>query len=285
MQIIIPMAGKGQRFLDAGYTEPKPLIKVDGKPMIEHVVDLFRRGKDQSKFIFIYNEDHSENSGLEDFLRNLKVKKIMAKIKSHKLGPVYSVLEAFQYISEEEPAIMTYCDFNMYWDEEEFEKLVDKLHPDGAIFCYTGFHPHLYGPNKYAGVKTDEQNIVLEIREKHSYTEDKMQSWHSNGTYYFKDGSVIKKYFKNLVNQKLVHDNGEYYVSQIYNPMIKDGCKIILYPISHFCQWGTPEDLEQYQAWQNGLTLKQLVERFPHIPEEGHKRALEYWSEFRKKSI
>jgi NDP-sugar pyrophosphorylase family protein len=55
MQIIIQMSGIGKRFQEAGYKDPKPLIDVDGIPMIYHVVDLFPSETDIS---FICNEKH-----------------------------------------------------------------------------------------------------------------------------------------------------------------------------------------------------------------------------------
>ena len=57
MQIIIPMSGFGERFRRAGYSLPKPLIPIDGKPIIAHVIDMFR----ETDFLFICNQDHLDN--------------------------------------------------------------------------------------------------------------------------------------------------------------------------------------------------------------------------------
>jgi|SRR3989344_573803 len=280
MQIVVPMAGIGKRFLEVGYSEPKPLIKVHNKPMIEYVVSLFKESDD---FVFICNSDHLENTDLHIVLKNLKPKANIVSIKNHTLGPVHSVLQAFDNIDKNQSVVVTYCDFNMSWNYDRFKKTVESDDADGAVISYTGFHPHLYGPNKYAGVKVGKDSLIEEVREKHSFTKDKMKSWHSNGTYYFKNGALILKYFQELVDKRLAHDNGEYYVSQVYNKMVKDELKVVAYPINHFCQWGTPADLEQYLLWQSGLNVDQLTKKLPHISPSGHKKALTYWKEFNQR--
>ena len=65
MQIIIPMSGLGTRFVNEGYKDPKPLIIVDNKPMIEHVVNLFPGEKDIK---FICNDKHLKETRMKDIL-------------------------------------------------------------------------------------------------------------------------------------------------------------------------------------------------------------------------
>ena len=104
----------------------------------------------------------------------------------------------------------------MGWNYNEFETFVNTTDCDGAIVCYTGFHPHMLGGDNYAFVKTEADNLFVEIREKQSYTDDKMSEFASTGTYYFKEGRYIKKYFQDLM-EKDMHVNNEYYVSLVYN--------------------------------------------------------------------
>ncbi|HSW97743.1 MAG TPA: hypothetical protein VLF89_08010, partial [Candidatus Saccharimonadales bacterium] len=93
------------------------------------------------------------------------------------------------------------------------------------------------------------------IKEKHSYTPNKMDSWQSAGTYYFKSGKILKKYFQKLIDRD-IHMNGEYYVSLVYNLLQEDGLKSVVYPVDFFCQWGTPKDLQTYQYWSDYFTLQ-----------------------------
>ena len=245
MKVIIPMSGIGNRFLQAGYKDIKILIEVEGKPIVEHVVNMFG---DEQDFIFICNKNHLSQTNLADVLKRLKPNSKIIPIDPHKLGPVYAVLGANCLIDDDEPVIVNYCDFSVYWDYSNFKKTITENKCDGCVTAYRDFHPHLLGEGFYAGMRADIQNNMLEIREKHSFTENKMDSFQSAGTYYFKKFSYVKKYFKELMD-KDININGEYYVSMIYQLMKEDGLSIYIYDLEHFMQWGTPQDLEEYLYW------------------------------------
>lgn len=245
MQIVIPMSGIGNRFLKAGFTEPKPLIMVDGRPMIEHVISMF---PGEHRFIFICNQEHLRSTRLRDVLTSLVPSGKIIGIEPHKHGPVYAVMQAVDQIDDTEPTIVNYCDFFQTWDYQDFKKTMETTACDGAIPCYKGFHPHLLGPNLYASCKVDAHNFLLEIREKHSFTPEKMDSWQSSGTYYFRTGQIMKKYFQETMD-KVEPLNGEWYVSLVYNLLVQDHLKTFIYELDQFCQWGTPEDLQEYLYW------------------------------------
>ena len=117
MQIIIPMSGSGQRFVRAGYKTIKPLIEVDGKPMIEHVIGLFPGEKN---FLFICNKQHLETTSLAGILKRLVPTSQVVGIDPHKKGPVYAVSQVFDKIADKDEAIVNYCDFGKYWDYKDF---------------------------------------------------------------------------------------------------------------------------------------------------------------------
>lgn len=77
-----------------------------------------------------------------------------------------------------------------------------------------------------------------------------MSEFASTGTYYFKKGSYVKKYFKQLIDEDL-NINGEYYVSLVHNLLIRDQLINLVYEIPHMLQWGTPFDLNVYTSWSN----------------------------------
>ena len=244
MQIIIPMTGVGKRFTDAGYKTPKPLIEVDGKPIIEHVVNLFPK---EENFIFICNSKHLKETNMREILLKIAPKCRIIEIPPHKKGPVYAVYQIKDLINDNEEVIVNYCDFGTYWDYQDFLKHTRNRSADGAIPSYKGFHPHMLGKINYAFMR-DEKQWMLEIREKQPFTDNRMNEYASNGTYYFKKGSYIKKYFKQLMDED-INLNGEYYVSMVYNLMVKDNLKVSIYEIQHMQQWGTPGELEEYNEW------------------------------------
>lgn len=244
MHIIVPMSGIGNRFVEAGYKEPKPLIIIDGKPIIEHVCDLF---PGETKFTFICNSKHLAETNMRAVLRAIKPNANIVEIPNHKKGPVYAVHLVESLINDEEEVIVNYCDFGTYWDYTDFLKHTRDRNADGAIPAYKGFHPHMLSSTNYAFMRNDKQ-WMLEIKEKEPFTDNRMNEYASNGTYYFKKGLYVKKYFKELMD-KNINLKGEYYVSLIYNLLVQDGLKVSIYNIQHMLQWGTPQDVEEYNGW------------------------------------
>ena len=244
MHIIIPMSGIGKRFIEAGYTTPKPLIKVENKPIIEHVCNLFP-GED--KFTFICNSKHLTETNMSHVLLGIKPNANIVEIPNHKKGPVYAVGLIEKLIENNEEVIVNYCDFGTYWDYNDFLSHTRNRNADGAIPAYKGFHPHMLGTTNYAFMR-DYQQWMLEIKEKEPFTKNRNNEYASNGTYYFKKGIFVKKYFKELIKSD-INLNGEYYVSLVYNLLVRDNLKVSIYNIQHMLQWGTPQDLQEYKSW------------------------------------
>ncbi|MEK3911516.1 sugar phosphate nucleotidyltransferase [Paenibacillus sp. FSL H7-0331] len=250
MQIIIPMSGIGLRFIEAGYKDPKPLIEIDGMPIIEHVVNMF---PGETNFIFICNSDHLRKTNMREILERIAPYGKIVEIPSHKKGPVYAVSQIFELIMNEEEIIVNYCDFSCYWDYKDFLNHTRERNADGAIPAYKGFHPHMLGTTNYAFMRDDNQRM-LEIKEKAPFTNNRMQEYASSGTYYFKNGAIVKKYFQQLMEED-INLGGEYYVSLVYNLLLRDSLNISIYEIQHMLQWGTPQDVKEYESWSKYFKL------------------------------
>ena len=140
MKIVIPMSGFGERFRRAGYKVPKPLIYVEKKPIIAHIVDMFP-GKNE--FIFICNKDHLRSTNMVEILESVcEGKDLIVPIESHSFGPVYAVSKAFDLIDEEEPLIINYCDLQLL-EIPGLVKWAKQSGCDGAVPAYKGFHPFI----------------------------------------------------------------------------------------------------------------------------------------------
>ena len=248
MRVVIPMSGLGTRFREAGYNLPKPLIPVDGKPIIEHLLGNF---PPHWQKIFICNEEHLEKTGLGKTLKQLAPGSEIISIQNQKKGPVWAVLEGLksspEAIPDDEPCIVNYCDFNFSWDWRHFEMFTQRTQCDGAVLCYRGFHPEYIRPTLYAYCR-EENGRILEIKEKGHFTPNRENEYASSGTYYFRSGKMVKDYFKKLMDEGPLL-NGEGYVSLVYNHLIQDGLQVRVYEIPYFLQWGTPHDLKDYEYW------------------------------------
>jgi len=272
MDIIVPMAGFGQRFADKGYTTPKPLIVVDGKTMIEHVIGLF---SPQDRFTFVCNTCDLERTALESVLRRAAPQGTIIPIMTERKGPVHGIIAAKTHLPPlRGSVIVSYCDFSMDWDYDDFKRFTNKCY-DGAIITYTGFHPHHLGSTYYGYVRTDPHGRFIEIREKEPFTDNPMQEHTSAGAYYFRKGGIMLRYFDELIKRDM-HKNGEFYCSLPYNLMERDGLETYIYDVPHFLQWGTPEDLEEYNAWSSFFVRKNggfpmledaLATFSPHFPQ------------------
>jgi NDP-sugar pyrophosphorylase family protein len=250
MNIIIPMAGAGQRFVDAGYKDPKPLIKVGGKPIVEYVLNMYDRERDD--FIFVCNEEHLKSTDMDSTLKGLVANAIVVSMPEHKLGPVYTVLAMEPLIDDDAPVIISYCDNPVVWDYDQFKAYVDVNDVDGCIVSHTGFHPHTLSSNMFAYSKTDKHNRVSEIKEKSSYTDDRFQEHASSGVYYFKRGDLVKVYFHQAIKENVSH-NGEFYVTLVFNLLIRDGLSVYSYLNDTVLAFGTPAEVENFEAWMTLL--------------------------------
>ena len=257
MQILIPMTGYGSRFVEKGYKRLKPFIEVHGKPIIEWVVRMF--AGDEHLIKFICRKSHLEEFDyIEKELFRIAPKAEIITIRDwEKKGPVLDVLKATSDLNHGGPILVSYCDYYMHWDYESFKLKVDELDCDGSIPCYSGFHPHLIPKkNLYGSCKVDNEDFLIEIKEKHAWHQDKTKDFNSPGVFYFKNSSILEKYCLKLIELNN-HINDEFYMSLPFNYLVKDDLRVWCPSnIDYFCQWGTPEDLEDYLYWINVLSRR-----------------------------
>lgn len=253
MQLIIPMSGVGQRFKDQGYKLPKPLIPISGRPMIQHVVEMFPGVED---LLFIVNKDHYLDSSLNLEMRLLEIapRAEIVAIEAHKLGPSWAIQQARENIKLNTPVVVNYCDFACIWNFAAFR---EKLHSgiDGLVATYSGFHPHMIRNSNYAYLKLDASGNLIQIQEKLSFTSMPMKELASSGTYGFGTGQILL----DAVNSQIsINDsyNQEFYTSLTYKNMIDSGKVIKNFEIERFFQWGTPEDFADFMLQKEFFTYK-----------------------------
>ena len=255
------MSGLGKRFVESGYEDPKPLIIVDNFPIIEHVVNLFDKNND--KYIFICNDLHLKETNMRQVLNTICSKgKIFEVPVTGRQGPVHAVSLIFDNIPDDEEIIVSYCDYGTDWSYSNFLKDNRERDADGSIACYKGFHPHMLGTDNYAFLKEKElgSRWMEKIQEKQPFTDNRMDEYASNGTYYFKNGNIMKKYFQKLMDLEMKVKN-EYYVSMVYNLLVEDGLKVNIFEIEKMLQWGTPCDLEIYNGWSKYFNVKKQTQQ------------------------
>lgn len=273
MKIIVPMAGTGQRFVAAGYADPKPLIHVNGRMIMDYVCKMFDVAEDE--FIFICNDTHLATTNMREVLTSMVPDCKIISIPNHKKGPVFTIIGMMDLIDDEEEVIVCYCDNPYLWDYKAFKKWVKDNKSDGAILSHAGFHPHRLSPTMMAYMKEDNC-VVSEIKEKECYTDNPINEHASTGTYYFKKGKYIKKYFQMLMDENINY-KGEYYVTLVYNLLIRDGLLVHSYLTDYVTVFGTPEEVKNFEAWQT--LLLQIKDEADLV------RCFNYWNKYNETDI
>jgi HAD superfamily hydrolase (TIGR01509 family) len=233
LNVVIPMAGAGSRFEIAGYTFPKPLIDVNGKPMIQVVVESMNI---DATFIYIVQKKHREKYNLDTLLNLITPNCKIVEVDGLTEGAACTVLLAKEHINNENQLILTNSDQFIEWDSTDFMYQMNEKDFDGGIMCFESTHP------KWSFAKTNEDGIITEVAEKNPISNQA-----TAGIYYWKQGSDFVKYAEQMI-EKNIRVNNEFYTCPVFNEAIEDNKIIYNYEIPAKNMWGlgTPEDLNYY---------------------------------------
>jgi len=231
LNILIPMAGAGSRFEQAGYTFPKPLIDVKGKPMIQVVVENLNI---KANYIYIVQKSHREKYNLDTLLNLITPGCKIVEVEGVTEGAAVTALMAKEYINNDSPLFFANSDQFVEWDSNEFMYKMNETDSDGGIVTFKATHP------KWSFAKIDENGLVTEVAEKNPISDIA-----TVGYYYWKHGSDFVKYAEQMI-KKNIRVNNEFYVCPVFNQAIEDCKQIRTFDISKMWGLGTPEDLKYY---------------------------------------
>ena len=239
MNVLIPMAGRGSRFATQGYTFPKPLIDVKGKPMIQVVTENLNI---KANYTFIVQKEHYEKYSLQHLLNLIAPNCNIVQVDGITEGAACTTLLAKEYIDNDEPLLMANSDQFVEWDSNETLYAFSNGNCDGGIITFPATHP------KWSYAKLGEDGYVSEVAEKKPISE------HATvGIYWWSKGSDYVKYAEQMI-EKDIRVNNEYYVCPVFNEAIQDGKKVRIKEIDKEGMWGigTPEDLNYFLEHYHG---------------------------------
>ena len=231
MNVLIPMAGAGSRFAAAGYTFPKPLIDVNGKPMIQMVVENLNI---DANFVFVVQKEHREKYNLDTLLNLIAPNCKVVEVDGLTEGAACTALLAKEYIDSDAPLFFANSDQFVEWDSNEFFYKMNETDADGGIVTFKATHP------KWSFAKIDDNGIVIEVAEKNPISD-----LATVGFYYWKHGSDFVKYAEQMISNN-VRVNNEFYVCPVFNQAIAGGRIIRTFDVPKMWGTGTPEDLKYY---------------------------------------
>jgi HAD superfamily hydrolase (TIGR01509 family) len=231
MNILIPMAGAGSRFEKAGYTFPKPLIDVKGKPMIQLVVENLNI---DANYIYVVQHSHRKLYNLDSLLNLITPNCTIIEVDGITEGAACTALLAKQYIDNDNPLFFANSDQFVEWNSNEFLYKMQETDSDGGIVTFEAIHP------KWSFVKIDNYGLAIEVAEKNP-----ISNIATVGYYYWKKGSDFVKYAEQMIS-KNVRVNNEFYVCPVFNEAILDDKKIRIHNAQKMWGLGTPEDLNNF---------------------------------------
>lgn len=231
LNIVVPMAGRGSRFYDAGYSMPKPLIEIHGHPMIEYVTKNLTP-KVAHRFIYICRKEHIELYAIDERLRAISENAEIVVAPEVTEGAACSVLLAEKFIDNEEPLMIANSDQYVDIDIDNYLTKIEGY--DGLIMTMPADDP------KWSFIAYEKELVTL-VREKEVISNEA-----TVGIYNYRTGSDFVKYAKRMI-EKNIRVNNEFYVAPVYNEMIEDGKRITFNNIGDKMYGiGIPSDLEAF---------------------------------------
>ncbi|WP_269622885.1 sugar phosphate nucleotidyltransferase [Prochlorococcus marinus] len=245
--VAIPIAGQSTRFQKHGYNTHKAFLPLNKNCILENIILQF----DSSNFdiyIICTEEQLNQNNKIISQILSKHINVKIQKIKKHSLGPTYSVLNCVD-IDDDIPIVVHYCDFLVRMD---MNRLTNLLSDNNIVAPYfSGFHPASLGTTTFAYMKVDQLNNMIALKEKESFTNDRIQEPCSTGIYAFPTFNIFKKIATKLLDNPGSWGQKEAYTSLCLNIAIKQFYKVVCLEVENFICLGTPRDYEEYSHWRN----------------------------------
>jgi dTDP-glucose pyrophosphorylase len=233
IQILMPMAGAGTRFQAQGYTDPKPLINVLGKPIFSHALDSYSKISSISKYFFVVRRSHLEKQIIEkisEVVRNPTF--IITDIDTY--GAADTALLAEGQIDLEKPLIVADCDI-LFTSSEFYKTILDPRNTKQCVLMTF----QSQNPN-FSYLEYGQNGEVVCVREKQLISSTAIV-----GAYYFNKAYDFYTAAKQVREKYLSKKIGEMYISNVINELLRGGASIAQVN-AKFISLGTPEELDEY---------------------------------------
>jgi dTDP-glucose pyrophosphorylase len=233
VKVLIPMAGEGSRFTKEGYTFPKPLIDVDGKPMIQRVVENLDF---DCEYIFLVRKNHLEKyDGLRETLSRITNNKMqIIEVCGLTDGAACTALLAKDLINSDDDLLIANSDQIIEYEPQNFNLMRNLTNVDAIVWTFNDVHP------KWSFVKTNSRGFCVEVAEKKPISDIA-----TCGIYWYRKGSDFVKSAEQMI-QKDLRIKNEFYIAPVYNELIGQGKTLIPFFVHKMHGVGTPEDLKNY---------------------------------------
>ena len=239
LHIIMPMAGEGSRFLKEGWTTPKPLIELNGQPLFKHAISSVTDKDIQMKYSFIVRQEHIDKYQIDKGIRSFLPEANLFSVVKTTRGAVETCLIAENAIADDDAVIVMDCDLE--FRSKKFMEIIKQIlnkpieeATGGALVSFESNEP------RYSYAALGEDGFVARTAEKEVISNHALC-----GAYFFASGRRFKQ-ITHLLLAEPAFTKPEYYVSLLFNYLLKYGEKVCLAPIEEYYSYGTPEELKRY---------------------------------------
>jgi NDP-sugar pyrophosphorylase family protein len=239
LNVVMPMAGRGKRFSDAGFTTPKPLIPIHGRPMTDVVISNLRPSRPH-RFVFLILREHAESFGFDRHLRDWAPGCEIVFVDRVTEGAACTVLLARDLIDSDEPLMIANCDQWVDVEIDDYLATGDDAGVDGVIMTMWADHP------KWSYVRFDDAGRIVEVVEKRVVSNEA-----TVGIYNYRRGRDFVRAADRMIARGL-RVNGEFYVAPAYNELIAEGRRLAVHNVGReydgMYGLGVPSDLEWFRG-------------------------------------
>lgn len=239
LHIIMPMAGEGSRFLKEGWTTPKPLIKLKEKCLFQRAISSIEGSRTPMKYSFIVRQEHIEKYHIDKQIKSILPEANIFSVLKTTRGAVETCLMAEPAINDEDGIIVMDCDLE--FRSKHFNESIHKILSLPITKTNGGMLVSFHSNNaRYSYAAIDEDGRVIRTAEKEVISNHALC-----GAYFFSVGKRFKEIAHQLLNEP-VFSKPEYYVSLLYNYLLKAGETVRIAEMEEYYSYGTPEELKNY---------------------------------------
>ena len=237
---LIPLAGDGLRYLKAGYNTPKPLIEIDGLPMIiRSAMSL----PDADLWIFICKKQHILDSKIDDLLKEYFPSSLIISVDYLTDGQASTCLLAKEYLAPSDILTIGACDNKVDFDMHNYQKKIKST--DALVWTFRNNRAAARNPDMYGWANLNKDGRISDISCKSPISSNPINDHALVGAFSFSRAEYFLTYANKII-EKNRRINNEFYLDIVMDECACSGLNVKPFEVLDYTCWGTPEDLKSY---------------------------------------
>ena len=239
LNILVPLSVQSMFFESSDYPFPKPLIEIDGKPMIQHLVENLSTIAGAKRFIFVLRDEDCSRYHLDSTVRLLAGNdSIIIRLLNQTKGAACSALLAIDHIGNDEPLLIVNGDQVFDLDLNLLLTRFRTMGSDAGCLTFDSVHP------RWSYVRLEGEHDIVETAEKHPISRHAIA-----GFYYFARGADFVLAAQHSIRKDTSVDD-VYYIAPVLNELVLLNRKLtaLSIPNAAYHTFYSPKKIEEYEA-------------------------------------